>query len=407
MGSEQSGPAGPVDHGCWTRLASPATATALGLLAVVLVALYVVTAGLVRQLTVLNVGPLCLIVLIYAGVGVVVARRQPRNPVGWILLVFVLLFMLGSDSGYYAVYGYSRGHHGLPFAALAVLLEPLWIPALAIVPLVILLFPDGRLTSRRWRLVLWIYAALWACGFAAVWVPTARAVADHRVRLDSSGDVVGSGGQSGAALSAVELVVVVAIVAIWLSFVAHQVVNWRRAAGERRQQQKWLASGALITLAGFVVGSAFSASSVGWFAGIGIAALPVGIGVGILKYRLYEIDRIISRTVAYALVTGLLVGVYAGLVLLATDVLEVSSPVAVAASTLVAAALFNPLRRRVQQLVDRRFNRARYDAERTVQAFAARLMDAVDLDAVRDDLAEVVNQALEPTHVSVWSGQRD
>ncbi len=297
--------------------------------------------------------------------GVVVARRQPRNPVGWILLIFVLLFMLGSDSGYYAVYGYSRGHHELPFAALAVLLEPLWIPALAIVPLVILLFPDGRLTSRRWRLVLWIYAALWACGFAAIWVPTARAVADHHVRLDSSGDVVGSGGQSGAALSAVEVVVVVAIVAIWLSFVAHQVVNWQRAARERRQQQKWLASGALITLAGFVVGSAFSASSVGWFAGIGIAALPVGIGIGILKYRLYEIDRIISRTVAYALVTGLLVGVYAGLVLLATDVLEVSSPVSVAASTLV------------------------------------------DLDAVRDDLAEVVNQALEPTHVSVWSGQRD
>jgi ABC-type bacteriocin/lantibiotic exporter with double-glycine peptidase domain len=142
-------------------------------------------------------------------------------------------------------------------------------------------------------------------------------------------------------------------------------------------------------------------------AGFGIAALPVGIGVGILKYRLYEIDRIISRTLAYALVTGLLVGVYVGLVLLATHVLGLSSPVAVAASTLIAAALFNPLRRRVQQLVDRSFNRARYDAELTLMAFAARLMDAVDLDTVRDDLAGVVNVALEPTHVSVWSNQRD
>jgi hypothetical protein len=142
-------------------------------------------------------------------------------------------------------------------------------------------------------------------------------------------------------------------------------------------------------------------------AGFGIAALPIGIGVGILKYRLYEIDRLISRTVAYALVTGLLVGVYVGLVLLATHVLGVSSPVAVAASTLIAAALFNPLRRRVQQLVDRRFNRARYDAERTVMAFAARLMDAVDLDTARDDLAGVVNRALEPTHVSVWIGSSD
>ena len=129
--------------------------------------------------------------------------------------------------------------------------------------------------------------------------------------------------------------------------------------------------------------------------------------MAILRYRLYDIDRIISRTLAYAIVTGLLVGVYAGLVLLATQVLSVHTPVAVAASTLAAAALFNPLRRRVQQVVDRRFNRARYDADQTVAAFAARLKDAVDLDSVRDDLAGVVHQALEPAHVSVWISQRD
>ena len=126
------------------------------------------------------------------------------------------------------------------------------------------------------------------------------------------------------------------------------------------------------------------------------------LGVAILKYRLYDIDRIISRTLAYAIVTGLLIGLYAGLVLLATQVLSLHTPVAVAASTLAAAALFNPLRRRVQQLVDRRFNRARYDAEQTAAAFAARLKDAVDLDSVRDDLARTVHQALEPAHVSVW-----
>ena len=126
------------------------------------------------------------------------------------------------------------------------------------------------------------------------------------------------------------------------------------------------------------------------------------MAVAILKYRLYDIDRIISRTLSYAIVTGLLVGVYAGLVLLTTQVLTIKSPVAVAGSTLVAAALFNPLRQRVQRAVDRRFNRARYDADQTVTAFAARLQDAVDLDAVRDDLAGVVQQALEPAHVSVW-----
>ena len=140
---------------------------------------------------------------------------------------------------------------------------------------------------------------------------------------------------------------------------------------------------------------------------LGFAALPLSIGMGILKYRLYDIDRIISRTVAYAIVTGLLVGVYAGLVLLATQVLRFHGTVAVAASTLAAAALFSPVRSRVQRAVDRRFNRTRYDAGQTVAAFAARLKDTVDLDSVRDDLAGVVHRALEPAHVSVWISQRD
>ena len=126
------------------------------------------------------------------------------------------------------------------------------------------------------------------------------------------------------------------------------------------------------------------------------------MGVAILKYRLLDIDRIISRTLAYAIVTGLLVGVYAGLVLLATQVIAIKSPVAVAVSTLAVAALFTPLRRRVQRVVDRRFNRARYDAEQIVAAFAARLNDAVDLDGVLDDLAGAVRQALEPASISVW-----
>ncbi len=139
----------------------------------------------------------------------------------------------------------------------------------------------------------------------------------------------------------------------------------------------------------------------------GIAALPASMGVAILRYRLYDIDRVISRTVAYGIITGLLAGIYAGLVLLATQVFRVHTPVAVAAATLAAAALFSPVRRRVQNAVDRRFNRARYNADQTAPAFAARLKDAVDLDSVRDDLAGVVHQALEPAHVSVWISQRD
>jgi hypothetical protein len=138
-----------------------------------------------------------------------------------------------------------------------------------------------------------------------------------------------------------------------------------------------------------------------------VLGIPLACAVAVLKYRLYEFDKIISRTLAYAIVTGLLVGVYAGLVLLSTGVFRVADPVAVAASTLAAAALFNPVRGRVQRAVDRRFNRARYDADQTVMAFAAHLKDAVDLDSVRDDLAQVVSRTLEPEHLSVWVSHRD
>jgi hypothetical protein len=141
--------------------------------------------------------------------------------------------------------------------------------------------------------------------------------------------------------------------------------------------------------------------------GVGIVALPITIGVGILKYRLYDIDRLISRTLSYAVVTGLVVGVYVGFVTLVTKVLGFSSPVAVAASTLAAVALFNPLRVRVQRVVDRRFNRARYDAEATVASFTARLRDAIDLETVRTELLEVVNRSVEPAHASVWIIRRE
>jgi hypothetical protein len=177
--------------------------------------------------------------------------------------------------------------------------------------------------------------------------------------------------------------------------VGYQVASWRRSSGERRQQLKWFASGTLVSFATVFTALPLSSAHGFWHAVgdvlvLGSAAAPVCMGVGILRYRLYEIDRIISRTLAYAIVTGVLVGVYAGLVLLASHVLSVTTPVAVAASTLAAAALFNPLRWRVQGAVDRRFNRARYDADRTVAAFAGRLKDAMDLDSVRDDLTSVV-----------------
>jgi hypothetical protein len=177
---------------------------------------------------------------------------------------------------------------------------------------------------------------------------------------------------------------------------------------DRRQQLKWLLACGSFSVFGFLIaitlGSAQHGvvSVLGKVGFLGLIALPISIGIGILRYRLYDIDRLISRTLSYALLTGLLVGVFAGIVLLTTRVLPFSSPVGVAASTLAAAALFSPLRSRLQRLVDRRFNRARYDAEATVAAFGARLRDAVDVDTVLDELAATAARSLEPAHVTVW-----
>jgi hypothetical protein len=232
--------------------------------------------------------------------------------------------------------------------------------------------------------------------------------------LVSSGDLRSVAYPAGhsAWLGTGESAVLPTVAAFWLLFVVRQVMSWRSAGGERRQQLKWLMGGAAVTIAAtafIAVGATLSPhapAGLDWVvtaASLGLAALPLSVGVAILKYRLYDIDRIISRTLAYTIVTGLLVGVYAGLVLLVSVVHPIPGSVGVAAATLVAAALFNPLRRRVQRLVDRRFNRARYDAERTIAGFAARLSGTPDLDGARDDLMATVRAVLEPAHVSLWT----
>ena len=346
-----------------------------------------------------------------AAVGVVVARRQPRNPLGWLLLAIGTCLVLANDGSDYALLAYGLGQH-LPLGLLALGLNQLWGPAIELFGLVILLFPDGRLASRFWGWALKAYCTIFAFEVVALAVATAEAFAGHPVHVDSTGGLAATDNPAGWYATSFHLGLL-ALLALMLSFIGRQVLSWRRSSGERRQQLKWLASGAATTVCCAVLAFASQSApsalvrSVGGLAWFGFAALPVSIGVGILKYRLYEIDRIISRTLAYAIVTGLLIGVYAGLVLLATRVLAVHTPIAVAAATLAAAALFSPVRRWVQHIVDRRFNRARYDADRTIAAFSARLTEAVDLDSVRTDLTAAVQAALEPTHVSVWlAGER-
>jgi hypothetical protein len=342
--------------------------------------------------------------LVFVGVGIVVAFHQPRNPVGWLLIFFTIFFALGIDAQEYAVFCY-LGHHRLPLASAALLVHPVATPAFLLLPLAIALFPDGRLASRRWRWLLWAYAVVSALVTINAFAPAVAAVAAHDVHIDGTADITDMSHLRGWLVHPPGLLTVavwVLLAGTWLAFVGHQFLAWRSSAGERRQQLKWLACGAAVALGVGVIASSAAPGVLSTIFGLALFALPVSIGVGILRYRLYDIDRIISRTLAYAIVTGLLVGVYAGLVLLATQVLNVHSSVAVAASTLVAAVLFNPVRQRVQRVVDRRFNRARYDAERTVAAFAARLKDAIDLGSVQSDLAGTVQQTLEPAHLSLW-----
>jgi hypothetical protein len=393
-------------------LASPATAFALGALTLALAVLYAPLAWPARDFA--DGWQVLLGVLAFALPGVVVARRQPGNPIGWILIGLGVYAGFITDAGRYAVFDYHFHHGSLPFGpAAALVASGLWTGEFLVLPLVILLFPNGRL-PRRWRLVLWAYLAV--VTFVAAWVLGVNAwwMNGQPISVDGAGQLTHQSRPTGV-ITVAAYAAAVTLPVFWLSFVARQVLSWRRATGERRQQLKWLMSGAVVTVAGLagIFGFSFNSSPVvltleiaSFFASF---ALPAAISVAILKYRLYDIDRLISRTLAYAIVTGLLVGVYAGLVLLATQALpfSLSTPVAVAGATLAAAALFSPLRRRVQRLVDRRFNRARYDADQVAAAFAARLQDAVDLDSVRGDLASVVRQALEPAHVSVWMSERE
>jgi hypothetical protein len=397
------------------RVASPVTAGLLGTLGLALLAAWVPLTYLTGDVQVSRDGAAVVLAVGTGLLGLLVARRQPGNPEGWLLLGLAASVIAVVDSGLYAVLDY-RMHHGrLPLGETAVFIRGgIGPPLLFVFALVILLFPDGRL-PRRWTWVLWLYLAVVVVATVGIAAGEAGSIAGQHIQVDVNGDYTGPGSPTGVlgVLANITTPVFFVVPLFWPAFVARQVFSWRRSAGDRRQQLKWLMAGAVIGLVGVMLiafgppNDQLSGRVARDLAFVALGALPVSIGVGILKYQLYEIDRIISRTLAYAIVTGLLVGVYAGLVLLATQVFRVHTPVAVAASTLAAAALFNPVRRRVQQAVDRRFNRARYDADQTVAAFAARLKDAVDLDSVRADLAGIVHQALEPAHVSVWISQRD
>jgi hypothetical protein len=393
------------------RLTSPTTAVVLGGLVLTLVIADVPLAGLAHQG--LDAGGGSLPVWISAAFGVVgfvVAWRKPDNPLGWVILGLAAFAALSEDASFYTVADYRLRHGGLPLGWVALLAQPGWAPTLVLLGLVFLLFPDGRPPSPRWRWVLWAFVAVGTLWIAGAFTLTVGAIIGHHTQVDSGGNllVLGNTAHNAAWWNAITTVASAVLAVCWLGSLGSQVLSYRRSSGERRQQLKWLMTGSAISGACLAIsftqpGSPSGISNiVSVIVTAGLLVLPLSIGVAVLKYRLFDIDRIISRTLAYAIVTGLLVGVYAGIVLLATEMVSITTPVAVAAATLAAAALFNPLRRRVQRIVDRRFNRAHYDADQMIAAFSARLQDAVDLGTVRVDLLSAVHQALEPVHASVW-----
>ncbi len=342
-----------------------------------------------------------------ATAGAVLASRRPAHPVGWLLLAFGLVPQaLTSAAEEYACYGLLARPGALPAASSAgVLASVTFIPGLGCIGFILLLTPTGSLPSPRWRWWAWVAAAV-PTAFLLSWVlgsPTVDLDPGSPLRSVPNPFAIPALADPlqavyGSTSPATALIMVVAAASL--------VLRFRHASGVERQQLRWLAFAAalaplavLATAAGIITEHLAVA---GWAIGLFLALLPLAICAAILRYRLYDLDRIISRTLAYGLLTLLLGGAYAAVVLGLGQLLGRQSSLVVAGATLAVAAAFQPARRRVQRAVDRRFNRRRYDAARTIAAFSARLRQQVDLDTLTGELLGVVDQTMQPTRVSLW-----
>jgi hypothetical protein len=335
----------------------------------------------------------------YATIGLVLSLRRPANPIGWLYAAAGLVWSLSipGDSWLVQLVG---EHRPLPLAAqvAAVYGEFNWAPATVLgVTLPALLVPDGRLRSRRWRPVAATGMAAAALAVVGGGLTPARL---EDLPIANPFGLAGPAGDVAAMLAGAGYLLWVATMVASLACV---VVRFRASRGIERQQLRWVAAGAAATVAGLLAGAAVPQDNV--LSGVlysSVLFIPLAVAVAVLRYRLWDLDRLVSRTVTYAVVTALLVVPYLLVVPAAGRLAQGSGSLAVAAATLAAVALFQPLRRRVQDLVDRRFNRARYDAARTLEGFSVRLRDQVDLDALQGELLAVVDQTLQPARASLW-----
>jgi hypothetical protein len=335
-----------------------------------------------------------------ATVGAVLASRRPRHPVGWLLLALGLLLVADGVASGYASYGLLARPGALPAADyVAVYLGHSAIPVAACLGFMLLLTPTGSLPSPRWR--WWARIAAAAPLAALVWL----APQPLQDLFQSVANPL-----AGAAFAGPRPVVVVVTVGATLLPISigawSLVVRVRRARGVERQQLRWLALAAALVAVGVLAIAVLAVAGIeaplGWLFGGCVALLPVAAGASILRYRLYDLDRIISRTLAYGLLTVLLGSAYTGVVLGLGRLLPQGSSLVVAGATLAVAGVFQPARRRIQRAVDRRFNRRRYDAAHTMQAFSGRLREQVGLDTLTAELLAVVEQTMQPTQASLW-----
>jgi hypothetical protein len=346
------------------------------------------------------VGAIILVTVSTATVGAFLASRRPRHPVGWLLLGVGLALNVSLLVQAYVKYGLLARPGALPgaryLAGFTYSTVPIWLSCAGFV---LLLTPTGSLPSPRWR---W-----WArlAAVAPVVVVLGSVVQPDPLAPDYRGNPLAIPALGRVLVVPAVAGVVVVLVALLVG-AGSLVVRFRRASGVERQQLRWLAYAAALAagllLVAVAAGVLAKDEVVSASLALGVALLPLATGAAILRYRLYDLDRIISRTLAYGLLTVLLGGAYAGLVLGLGQLLGRDSSLVVAVATLAVAAAFQPARRRVQQLVDRRFNRRRYDAARTIAAFSARLRQQVDLDTLTAELLGVVELTMQPTSASLW-----
>ena len=341
--------------------------------------------------------------------GVIAPRLPPHNPVGWLFCTIGLLAGMRLFVAEYAIVTL-LAEPGTPLSnlpggeALAWVSSWLWVSHIGLFLYLALLFPDGGPPSSRWRPFAWAVGVVIVVGTVAVavWPETAAGfdLTSHPLGVEIATDAV----------NPVEVILyTLALVAM-----SSLVVRLRGSKGVERQQVKWFAYAVVVlaisAILAYVVSETMGIRWLGWISSVlvivGVVGLPVAVGIAILRYRLYNIDLIINRTLVYGSLSAILVSLYVGSIVASQGLLRAltgqGSQLAIVASTLAVAALFNPLRHRIQSFIDRRFYRRKYDARRTLEAFSAKLRNQTDLDALGDDLVDVVRETMQPAHVSLW-----